>query len=223
MANPGYVPLRRGILSHLHGMTGNEVKVYIALLCLADHRTGKVKVTTRDLADGLDLNRSSISDALRRLAEPHNDSGTRYIGYKPGKNQYEATTITILKYLKDSSAARALHNRCQDECAANVQHAPSDLRKRAPKNLRSKEQPTAQEKGFDEFWEAYPKKRDKGRARKDFEKALRLTDIDTILAAVERYKKSDEVKRGFIKYPSTWLNAEAWDDDYAERAKEVEW
>ena len=81
----------------------------------------------------------------------------------------------------------------------------------------------AHREGFEKFWSAYPRKVDKGRARKDFDKAMKLTDLDTILAGVERYKKSDTVKDGYIKYPSTWLNAEGWSDEYGHEQKEVEW
>ena len=67
---------------------------------------------------------------------------------------------------------------------------------------------------FATFWDAYPRKRDKGHARKAFEKALKKTSLENILAAVERYK-AHEAGNGtqYIAYPATWLNGERWDDD----------
>jgi DNA-binding MarR family transcriptional regulator len=220
--NPGYVPLRRGIVEHLHGMTGNEAKVYMALLCMADFKTGALSITMRDLADILGIDVASVHRSMKALTEPHNDSGTRYISYTPARNQHIATRVRILKYLKSVAVAPA-QQRNNSATTAQQQHTPSDLRKGASKNLRTKEKTFASEDEFEKFWSAYPRKVDKGRARKDFEKALKLTDIGTILAGVERYKKSDTVARGFVKYPATWLNAEGWSDEYEPEQKEVEW
>jgi hypothetical protein len=68
---------------------------------------------------------------------------------------------------------------------------------------------------FSQFWSEYPRKKDKGHARRAFEKALEKTDLETILNAVRLYKEQESDNDiEFIAYPATWLNGERWEDDY---------
>ena len=70
---------------------------------------------------------------------------------------------------------------------------------------------------FAQFWKAYPKKRDKARAQKAFDKlkpdqAL----LDQILAALEwQTRSADWAKDGgqFIPLASTYLNGRRWEDE----------
>jgi len=68
---------------------------------------------------------------------------------------------------------------------------------------------------FDRFWEAYPKKVDKGHARKMFLAALKKADIDILIAAVEKQKRTTWLnkERQYIPNPGTWLNGERWLDE----------
>lgn len=69
---------------------------------------------------------------------------------------------------------------------------------------------------FETFWKAYPKKKAKGTAERAFEKAIKKTDLQTILTAIDVQKKSAQWKEKdgqFIPYPATWLNAECWNDE----------
>lgn len=72
---------------------------------------------------------------------------------------------------------------------------------------------------FEIFWSAYPKKKSKETARKAFEKAIKKTDLQTMLDAVEKQKTtSDWMDQNgqYIPYPATWLNAGAWEDEIKE-------
>ena len=64
---------------------------------------------------------------------------------------------------------------------------------------------------FDRFWSAYPRKVGKGAAQKAWRAATKKAAPDTIIAAVQRFPWSDEQQ--FIPHPSTWLNAERWNDE----------
>lgn len=82
---------------------------------------------------------------------------------------------------------------------------------------------------FDEFWKAFPKKKDKGHAEKAFAKVSE-EDREKILSAIERQKKSEQWKRDggkFIPYPATWLNGKRWEDamevDNATDQPSIEW
>lgn len=68
---------------------------------------------------------------------------------------------------------------------------------------------------FDKFWSAYPRKVGKGSAKVKFEKAIKKTTLEVMLAAIASQKRSDQwTKDGgqFIPHPDTWLNQERWSD-----------
>lgn len=67
---------------------------------------------------------------------------------------------------------------------------------------------------FDAFWKAYPRRIAKGTARNAFDKAIRKTALETMLAAIEDYKRFKPERIDF-KHPATWLNGECWDDEWA--------
>jgi len=65
---------------------------------------------------------------------------------------------------------------------------------------------------FNSFWSVYPKKDDKGLARRSFEKALKRATLEQILAGSEKYRDDPNREQAFTKNPSTWLNADAWEN-----------
>jgi hypothetical protein len=65
---------------------------------------------------------------------------------------------------------------------------------------------------FDKFWGAYPRKEGKKAAHKAFDKALKETSIETILAALERRKPQWRDPQ-FIPQPAKWLNQGQWEDE----------
>tara|TARA_R110002020_G_scaffold430315_1_gene639978 strand:+ start:37 stop:318 length:282 start_codon:yes stop_codon:yes gene_type:complete len=65
----------------------------------------------------------------------------------------------------------------------------------------------ATEKLFNEFWLAYPKKNNKGAAKKAYLIALQKSSHAKILAGLARYIFDESS----ICDPSTWLNQERWD------------
>ena len=72
--------------------------------------------------------------------------------------------------------------------------------------------------GFEEFWQAYPKKRGKGYAEKSWSK-IRPDPmlLNTILDSIKAAKRSEEWQKDggqFIPHPSSWLNAKGWENEY---------
>lgn len=65
---------------------------------------------------------------------------------------------------------------------------------------------------FDEWWQVYPLKKDKGRARTAWKSALKKTTARTLLAAAAAYRDDPNRSPEFTKYPASWLNAEAWEN-----------
>lgn len=76
--------------------------------------------------------------------------------------------------------------------------------------------PANVDNAFSHFWSAYPKKIGKQAARKAFDKAIKATDISTILKAIELQRQSPQWSKDngqYIPNPATWLNQGRWDDE----------
>lgn len=66
---------------------------------------------------------------------------------------------------------------------------------------------------FDEFWAAYPRRRDRRKAEKAFTNALKRSDADTIIAGADRYASDPNRAEQFTKYAEGWLNGDGWLDE----------
>jgi hypothetical protein len=71
------------------------------------------------------------------------------------------------------------------------------------------------QKAFDEFWKAWPKRVAKKEALRAWER-IAPEKYPLIMAALPRHKKQPVwLKEGgiYIPYPATWLNGERWEDE----------
>lgn len=72
---------------------------------------------------------------------------------------------------------------------------------------------TNEDSSFDKFWNAYPRKTNKGFARKVFNKLKPSEELlNKMLAALEQHKAGWTDPK-YIPHPSTWLNGERWEDE----------
>lgn len=79
------------------------------------------------------------------------------------------------------------------------------------------------DRAFDMFWSAYPRKIGKEKARTSFKTAMKKATLETMLAAIEAQKQSDQWQRDggqYIPHPSTWLNQGRWEDEVTERGRQ---
>lgn len=68
---------------------------------------------------------------------------------------------------------------------------------------------------FDDFWEVYPRKKEKKRAQAAWKSAVKREPAEGIIAAAKNYaEERKNVKDGeqFTKHASTWLNNDCWED-----------
>lgn len=98
---------------------------------------------------------------------------------------------------------------------ASYQSASNTLATCSPEREGERDIKTLQH--FDDFWSAYPKKKNKGDAEKAWKK-LKVNDdlLNVILSAVEGAKQTEDWKKQggkFIPYPASWLNAKGWEDE----------
>lgn len=119
---------------------------------------------------------------------------------------------TVLNYRRKRLPKNTENTESTDISANQDLHtcAPSQKRKTEREGQKAKEEL------FSTFWAAYPKKRNKARAKQAF---FRIKKIDKVfpvmMQALGRQKVSaDWQKDGgqYIPLPTTWLNGERWED-----------
>ena len=70
---------------------------------------------------------------------------------------------------------------------------------------------------FEAFWQSYPRKKDKRAAWKAWKAALKRADPEAIITAAKaEARRPCELK--YRKYPASWLNADAWEDEPDQQA-----
>lgn len=108
----------------------------------------------------------------------------------------------LRKSAESPQIARVLYNTSN-----NLEFEP----KNSPPPPSKPENP--QTDGFEETWEAYPRKVSKGAARRAFKTALQKTSAPVVLAAVKAFAaKCAGTDEKFIPHFASWLNAERWQD-----------
>lgn len=66
---------------------------------------------------------------------------------------------------------------------------------------------------FEQFWKIYPRRDGKKKAQEAFEKALKKTDLETILKGVTGYVEFLKTATQQTAMAVTWLNGERWNDE----------
>lgn len=66
---------------------------------------------------------------------------------------------------------------------------------------------------FDEWWDLYPKKKEKIAARKSFERVIKSGVSPDLLIQAVRHNVGIHEDPKFIKYPATWLNRGCYLDE----------
>ncbi len=70
--------------------------------------------------------------------------------------------------------------------------------------------------GFDSWWSHYPRKVDKGHARKAYRSALKRATADDLLAGVQQFAETARSREPrFVPHAATWLNGDRWTDEPA--------
>jgi hypothetical protein len=96
-----------------------------------------------------------------------------------------------------------------------VTHTQIKVKESKVKEKKRKET-LRQKEGFEEFWQAYPRKVNKREAQDKWNKKENLPDLKIILTAIEQQKQTEqwhEAGGKYIPHPTTWLNQERWTDE----------
>lgn len=138
----------------------------------------------------------------------------------PNKNIYKNNNKNNNKNIYAHLENEQVYNHEDDKQKEDDNHS-SNIIKQDTKNKaikkQNKELNELQEKQFDKFWQAYPKKVSKKEAQKSWNKINPSLELfEKILKALEIVKQTGQWNTDngkFIPYPATWLNQKRWTDE----------
>lgn len=183
---------------------------YVALWCEAD-RDGRLQWKPRTLkmrylpADDCDI---------EAMAKELTSSGLVVLYEVDGKTYAEIPTFCQHQVINNREADSVLPARVND---ASVTRESGRKEGRERKGKEGKGTGVDDADGFDEFWDAYPKKSAKQDALKAWRK-VKAEEVAAVMAGLAVAKASkDWLKDGgqFIPHPATWLYGRRWEDEGA--------
>lgn len=146
------------------------------------------------------------------------------IGGRKNKKQTESKKEANDKQTESKTESNEKQTESPPEAIYEYEYEyENDIKDSSPKNEPKKGKTESQigsnepKKGpFDTFWDEYPNRKGKPKAREAFKKAIKKTTLETMLSAIQKQKHSSQWTRDngqYIPYPATWLNQERWDDE----------
>jgi len=207
--------------------------VWITMLAMAD-RNGYVGASIPGLASIARVDVEKCRAAIACFLSPDPDSRTQahegrrieeadrgwnILNYDDFRKRLDAEAVKESKRLwweknRGKGATLEGEKSSLDELdeTRHITDSDSDSNTSTSKSLRATVQQAAQDDDFNVFWEVYPVKKGKAKARSAWAKAKGKIKID-LLAKLEAQKtQDDEWLRGFAPHPATYLNGERWND-----------
>ena len=134
----------------------------------------------------------------------------------PNKNIYKKNNKNIHAHSENEQ----VYNHEDDKQKESDNHSSNTIKQETKNKAikkQNKELNELQEKQFDKFWQAYPKKVSKKQAQKSWKKIKPSLELfEKILKALEMVKQTEQWKKDngkYVPYPATWLNQERWTDE----------
>ena len=231
----GYTKLFSSILASTVWREDKDTRiVWITLLAMAD-RNGVAEASVPGLADFARLSIDETQKALTILSSPDPYSRTKeYEGrritevpggwlllnhekYRTKMSEDERREYKRIKQQQYRTVGKSIGVDTPVDTVDSVDETLTVLPNVTQATPSPSPSPDPVPDRFARFWDAYPKKRDKGHAEKAF-KALKVSEamLDLMLAAIAAQRQSLDWKkeRGqFIPLPATWLHGKRWDDE----------
>lgn len=188
---------------------------YLAMIVLADWSDdhGKCFPSIASIARKTRLSQSQARRIVHSLIDDGfvNVTGNKF-GGKPGSSrQYQIALdrLTASTRATPSADARAC-SHARDDLHGCAETASTHA------SLTVTEPTLTVNALYAQFWDAYPRKKNKGDAEKAF-KAIKVDSklLGEMLSAIASQKQSQPWRKDggqFIPYPATWLRARGWED-----------
>jgi len=231
MASDGWVKLFRKITEWEWYQDSQMVHLFIHLVVMANHqdkkwkgvevKRGQLLTGRKALSESTGISEKAVRNRLNRLEE-----GGEIIK----KTASKFSIITICKYedYQQEENQKGQQRASKGPAKGHKQECKERKEKDSCANAPKKEAHCTLRNGeaFSSFWEIYPKKRDKLKARTAWDKIKPDTKLtQQILSAVSLQKKTKDWTKEdgrYIPMPTTWLNGRRWEDEI-ETTEADEW
>ena len=181
-------------------ISDRAVRLYAVLARYADSETHKAYPSRGTLAERLRCSKASVDRAAQELVDA---------GAMTKKQRHNSSIVYTLQVSSPLMRGVVTGDEGGSAPVMTGVLTGDDL------TITTEQEPSEQEQlnnKFEQFWAVYPKKDDKGLARRSFEKALKRASLEDIVAGAEKYRDDPNREQAFTKNPSTWLNADAWEN-----------
>lgn len=168
-----------------------------------------------------DIRENQIEDALRALTSAelvilYTVDGKPFLQMKTWE-KHQTIRAKTSKYPPPENGMITPASICNHMQADASTCSRNPIQNESESESKTKTERARLDDAFNRFWAAYPRKEDKQKAKKAFER-LKPDEglLETMLAGIERQKKSAQwTKDGgqFIPHPTTWLNGCRWEDE----------
>lgn len=215
--DPAFLFYSADFLVGVMDLTDEETGQYIKLICL-QHQKGRLK------KESIYRMFPNISDCVLEKFEI--DENGLY--YNPRVEEEIEKRENFVRARQINGAKGGRPPKC--DCANNLNETDRLSVGKPKQNLSENENENINEdindidnnlyfQWFNEFWNIYPKKMNKERAKCAF---MRIKPNEQLFAqmksALEKQKRSKQWQDAqFIPYASTWLNGKRWEDEVSER------
>jgi hypothetical protein len=183
--------------------------IFINLCAMAWKNGGAIEASERT-ARRLHVSSKCLANAIQVLTadgcliETEGGYSTKFIL----EQLSERTKLSVIRSAAGSKGGKAKAKQMPSKCQANATcDSDSDS---------NSDSVSDKEAGFDDFWQAYPRKVGKAAARKAWAKHSCGDKFDAIIAALRAQKQQAAwTKDGgqYVPHASTWLNGERWEDE----------
>jgi hypothetical protein len=181
-------------------ISDRAVRLYAVLARYADSETHKAYPSRDTLAKRLRCSTKSVDRAAQELVES---------GAMTKEHRHNSSIVYTLRVVQGgrhhSPGGSSRVSRGVDtgvELTRTTELEPQELE---PHNDIVQ--------AFNKFWNVYPRKQGKGKAKEAFIKASKIAQVDDVVAGAERYAADRNLPDPkFVPLPATWLNQERWDD-----------
>lgn len=217
-----WAPINLALLQHLKpGILHSKID---AALVLASDRLNGVERSAREYSK---LWAWSPDKVRRFLNDPENTIDLQRVSNETGKASNGAGIHTDTSQQQDNMSTNVNKSQASQQQAINKTgkaSAGGSLRGDTSQMQVSNEPPTSHvfiketnRDSFAQFWEIYPKRKDKQQAIKAFVKLNPSLELFTqMLDALEWQTKQPEWRKDngqYIPLPASWLNGRRWEDE----------
>lgn len=181
-------------------ISDRAVRLYAVLARYADAETHKAYPSRTTLAERLRCSTKSVDRASQELV----DSGAM-----TKKQRHNSSVIYTLRVVQGGG-----HQSPGGWTPVSMGVDTSvDLTRTTELEPSEREPLKTSSESFDRFWNVYPRKQGKGKAKEAFMSAVKTAGVDAVMAGAVRYATDPNLPDPqFVPLPTTWLNQERWDD-----------